>query len=123
VRLLGGTDQRRADVRVQVRERHAAAARATHADETGAGGAVNLTDEHGREVFGGSLYRQQDAGRHARAVLAASLGCGVPTAVADLREGQTLMTSLWPAGFTMRHFGGSGPPGGGSGAPIDGRVE
>jgi hypothetical protein len=58
------------DLREQVRERYATAARAAGADETGGGCTVGLTDEHGRQVFGGSLYKQQDAGdaQHALAV-------------------------------------------------------
>jgi arsenite methyltransferase len=44
----------------------------------------DVADEHGRVVFGGSRYEQEDAG-DARRVLAASLGCGVPRAVADVR--------------------------------------
>jgi len=42
------------------------------------------------EVFGAALY---DAGEAAgaAAALGASLGCGVPTAVADLREGETVL--------------------------------
>ena len=49
-----------------------------------------LTDRNGSEVFGGSLY---DSGADAapRAAVEASLGCGVPTAVADLREGETVL--------------------------------
>ena len=51
-------------LRESVRERYAAAAKAA-AENTdarccgggsGCGSAVALTDEHGREVFGGSLY-------------------------------------------------------------------
>jgi arsenite methyltransferase len=78
------------NVREQVRERYAAAARSSSDGEPGGGCAVGLTDEHGRQVFGDSLYEQQDAG-DAQLALAASLGCGVPTAVADLHEGETAL--------------------------------
>jgi arsenite methyltransferase len=78
------------DVREQVRERYAAAARAAGAEKPDSRSAVGLTDEHGDPVFGGTLYGQQDAGA-AQAALTASLGCGVPTAVADLREGETVL--------------------------------
>jgi arsenite methyltransferase len=79
------------DVREQVRERYAAAARAASANvQTGCGCAAGLTDEQGREVFGGALYDRRSAGAAANAV-SASLGCGVPTAVADLREGETVL--------------------------------
>jgi ubiquinone/menaquinone biosynthesis C-methylase UbiE len=51
---------------------------------------VGLADAQGREVFGRALYDERDAGE-AQAALAASLGCGVPTAVADLHEGETVL--------------------------------
>jgi ubiquinone/menaquinone biosynthesis C-methylase UbiE len=41
-------------------------------------------------VFGGALYGGEVAAA-AEAALDASLGCGVPTAVADLREGETVL--------------------------------
>ncbi len=93
------------DIREQVRERYAAAAAAV-AEKTasgccggeagcGPGGAfsdpdMKLTDRDGAEVFGGSLY--DDEGQAApKAAVEASLGCGVPTAVADLHEGETVL--------------------------------
>jgi arsenite methyltransferase len=42
-------------------------------------------------VFGGSLYDSAEAGEAPEAAVAASLGCGVPTAVADLHEGETVL--------------------------------
>jgi SAM-dependent methyltransferase len=89
------------DIREAVRERYAAAARAT-AEGSGAGcgageasssccGApVATTDASGAEVFGAALYGEQ-AGDAPRAAVEASLGCGVPTAVADLHEGETVL--------------------------------
>jgi len=72
---------------------------------------AELTDEHGDQVFGGSLYEQRDAG-DARGALAASLGCGVPTAVADLREGETVLDLGSGAGvdvlISARRVGPSG---------------
>jgi len=51
---------------------------------------VGTTDEKGRVVFGAELY-----GLHAEgapvAALDASLGCGVPTAVADLHPGEVVL--------------------------------
>jgi arsenite methyltransferase len=89
------------DIREHVRERYAAAATAV-ADSTGSGccGApaaiagcgpdIASTDKHGNEVFGATLY--DDPGEPAlKAAVDASLGCGVPTAVADLREGETVL--------------------------------
>jgi arsenite methyltransferase len=82
-----------ATIRESVRERYAAVARGV-ADNTAAGccaNTVKLTDEHGEQVFGSSLYGSTDAARLPEAAVAASLGCGVPTAVADLHEGQTVL--------------------------------
>jgi arsenite methyltransferase len=73
-------------IRESVRERYAAAARGT-----GGGGCcgsdVTLTDEAGDRVFGSALYDPAEAGD----AVAASLGCGVPTAVADLHEGEVVL--------------------------------
>jgi ubiquinone/menaquinone biosynthesis C-methylase UbiE len=48
------------------------------------------TDATGAEVFGGALYGD-DAAEATEASVAASLGCGVPTAVADLHNGETVL--------------------------------
>jgi SAM-dependent methyltransferase len=80
-------------VREAVRDRYAAAARAAaEGSEPSCGcGPVSLTDEHDRVVFGGSLYGEgQTEGATATAV-EASLGCGNPTAVAALNEGETVL--------------------------------
>jgi SAM-dependent methyltransferase len=50
---------------------------------------VGLTDADGDEVFGGSLY--DDVEGAADVPVQASLGCGVPTAVADLRDGDVVL--------------------------------
>ena len=86
-------------IREHVRERYAAAAKAAAENaDTGCcgegsscGSAVALTDERGQQVFGGSLYDSIEAGEVPEAAVAASLGCGVPTAVADLHEGETVL--------------------------------
>jgi arsenite methyltransferase len=75
------------DIREAVRERYASAARRA-AEAPGAAVLVSDADEHGR--FGASLYDEEAAGSPAAAVNA-SLGCGVPTAVADLHEGETVL--------------------------------
>lgn len=75
-----------ADIREAVREKYAAAAAAVG---TGCCDPARLTtDATGHEVFGAALYDDGDAPERA---LAASLGCGVPTAVADLRPGETVL--------------------------------
>jgi arsenite methyltransferase len=51
---------------------------------------VATTDEQGRVVFGAELYGPEVQGAPDEAV-AASLGCGVPTAVADLHPGEVVL--------------------------------
>ena len=75
------------EIREQVRERYAAAARA---GSSCCGSEVALTDRSGDQVFGDSLYAAEDVG-DAAAALEASLGCGVPTAVAGLHAGETVL--------------------------------
>ena len=43
------------------------------------------------DVWGASLYSQSDESGVPEAAINASLGCGVPTAVADLHEGETVL--------------------------------
>jgi len=77
-------------IRAAVRERYAAAA--TTAGTTGScGPAVDTRDAEGREVFGGHLYGDGETEGATAAAVEASLGCGVPTAVADLHEGETVL--------------------------------
>jgi len=86
------------DVRERVRERYAAAATAASNAEPGCCGSavagcgqdMALTDREGTEVFGATLYEDQ-ADAAPRGAIEASLGCGVPTAVADLHEGETVL--------------------------------
>jgi len=82
-------------IRDQVREKYAAAARAAAsgaaAPSSCCGPAeVPLTDASGAQVFGDALYDAAEAAAAEHAV-GASLGCGVPTAVADLHEGETVL--------------------------------
>jgi len=81
-----GCAEGNADIRETVREKYAAAAR--HAAAASSAVVVTEADEHG--LFGASLYRDEPAEAPAAAVNA-SLGCGVPTAVADLHEGETVL--------------------------------
>ena len=67
-------------IREQVRERYAAAAR-------GEGSCCGPTSQ----VFGEMLYDAGDADGATEAAVQASLGCGVPTAVADLHAGETVL--------------------------------
>jgi ubiquinone/menaquinone biosynthesis C-methylase UbiE len=52
---------------------------------------VSLTDERDQVVFGGSLYSDGETEGATATAVEASLGCGVPTAVADLHEGETVL--------------------------------
>jgi arsenite methyltransferase len=93
------------DIREQVRDRYAAAARAVKdvtssgccGGEAGCGPASAFTDpdlsnfdKDGNEVFGVSLY-DGEGDAAPKAAVEASLGCGVPTAVADLHGGETVL--------------------------------
>jgi arsenite methyltransferase len=70
-------------IRENVRERYAAAAK--QASQGGCCGPEQA------DFFGGSLYEQVDTDGVPQAAVSASLGCGVPTAVADLHEGETVL--------------------------------
>jgi arsenite methyltransferase len=88
------------DIRDRVRERYAAAARAA-ADQTGAGCCGGPAREAGcgpavtgggrEEVFSAALCDEVAREEVPAAAIEASLGCGVPTAVADLDEGETVL--------------------------------
>jgi arsenite methyltransferase len=76
------------DIREIVRQRYAAAA----VGERGRTACCAEEAEHCcGGVFGEGLYRAGEAQGAPREAIAASLGCGVPTAVADLHEGETVL--------------------------------
>ncbi len=89
------------DIREAVRARYAAAATRSAAgdhEQTRAIEAsycaqvpVSTTDQQGQVVFGAELYDPDTAEGASGAAVAASLGCGVPTAVADLHPGETVL--------------------------------
>jgi arsenite methyltransferase len=72
-------------LREQVRERYAEAARAVTSGGNGCCGDSESAD------FGGSLYTADQRGELPDAAALASLGCGNPTAVAELREGEVVL--------------------------------
>jgi arsenite methyltransferase len=92
------------DIREIVRERYAAAANRIAEGTSGCGCCsgdsafsgstvdqdLRSTDAEGNEVYGAALYGDEAAGATSASVQA-SLGCGVPTAVADLHEGETVL--------------------------------
>jgi SAM-dependent methyltransferase len=77
------------ETREAVRERYAAAARAAGTSEHGCCGTYAGCGDGG--VFGGGLYDEEVRSVAPTAAVEASLGCGVPTAVADLHEGETVL--------------------------------
>ena len=77
-----------------VRGRYAAAALATTDPTAAAGccdpGAAVITDEQA-ELFGAGLYADGERGELPDTALLASLGCGNPTAMADLHAGEIVL--------------------------------
>jgi ubiquinone/menaquinone biosynthesis C-methylase UbiE len=80
------------EIRDRVRQRYAAAAKTTAEDGASccSSDVAVITDEQ-RDVFGAGLYGDDDRGELPDAAKLASLGCGNPTAVADLHEGETVL--------------------------------
>jgi len=80
-------------IRETVRNRYAAAARAADQRDGGCCGSSALSctgaDETG--VFGDTLYDEANREDVPEGAVQASLGCGVPTAVADLHAGETVL--------------------------------
>lgn len=72
-------------VRETVRDKYAAAAVAA------ASGAACCGPTGDAGVFGASLYAESAESGAPEAAISASLGCGVPTAVADLHDGETVL--------------------------------
>jgi arsenite methyltransferase len=89
------------DIREAVRRRYAdAATRSARGDHHGARTVeaaacapcgVSTADQDGDLVFGAELYDTDAAESAPEAAISASLGCGVPTAVADLHPGETVL--------------------------------
>ena len=73
-------------IRETVRERYAAAARTLDEHRSSSCGCAT-----GAEVFGGALYDEAQADGATATAVQASVGCGVPTAVAELRDGETVL--------------------------------
>lgn len=83
------------DLREEVRRRYAEAALAAEAGGCGctdSGGCCGNVSCDGQEfVFGEALYDVKQRQELPDAAVLASLGCGNPTAVAELREGETVL--------------------------------
>ena len=102
------------DIRDTVRERYAAAAKAASkaASEGCCGSKLSCSPADATGVFGGALYDEAAGAEAPESALNASLGCGVPTAVADLHEGETVLDLGSGAGadvlISSRRVGPSG---------------
>src|SRR5690242_4774186 len=109
------------EIREIVREKYAAAAKVVSTGQAGASesasgcgasgaGSCSPADESG--VFGASLYDEASREHVPQAAVSASLGCGVPTAVAELHEGETVLDLGSGAGadvlISARRVGPSG---------------
>jgi SAM-dependent methyltransferase len=83
------------ELREQVRRRYAEAAVAAELGGCGCtedGGCCgNVACDGEAASFGEALYETEQLGEVPEAALLASLGCGNPTAVAELREGETVL--------------------------------
>src|SRR3954452_22849577 len=82
------------DLREEVRRRYAASARAVSEASDGCGcgsGSCCAGGDSDAAKVGEALYDAEQRGALPEAATLASLGCGTPTAVAELREGQTVL--------------------------------
>ena len=92
-----GSTARSADaIREEVRARYAEAARRAAAGEAGGcgcapGGCCDARSNDPRSSFGAGLYEPLERGELPDAATLASLGCGNPLAVAELREGEVVL--------------------------------
>jgi arsenite methyltransferase len=82
------------ELREEVRRRYAESARAVTEESSGCGcgtGSCCAEGEGDASMFGETLYDAEQRGELPEAATLASLGCGNPTAVAELREGETVL--------------------------------
>src|SRR5207244_11176100 len=81
------------ELREKVRRRYAQSARAVSEGTTGSGcgGGSCCADQSEAETFGEALYDAEERSELPETATLASRGCGNPTAVAALREGETVL--------------------------------
>ncbi len=77
--------------REQVRQRYAEAARTAGAGSARGCGTGSCCDDEHADDFGAGLYNAEQRGELPDAAVLVSLGCGNPTMVAELREGETVL--------------------------------
>jgi SAM-dependent methyltransferase len=79
-------------LREEVRRKYAEAAQAvSEGSSCGCGSGACCEGEAASEDFGTSLYTLEQRGELPDAAALASLGCGNPTAIAELKEGETVL--------------------------------
>jgi SAM-dependent methyltransferase len=83
------TDQER--IHEEVRARYAEAALAASSRRTDAAAQASCCGPDGTAVFGDILYDDAERAQLPEAAILASLGCGNPTAVAELRPGERVL--------------------------------
>jgi SAM-dependent methyltransferase len=79
------------ELRERVRQRYAESARAVTAGSSTGCGSGSCCESGTPGDFGEALYSAEQRGELPEAAALASLGCGNPTAVADLNEGETVL--------------------------------
>jgi SAM-dependent methyltransferase len=80
------------ELREEVRRRYAESAKAVLGDGSGCGcGNGSCCSGESDAKFGETLYNVEQRGELPETATRASLGCGNPTAVAELREGETVL--------------------------------
>ena len=79
------------ELREEVRRRYAASALAVIEGDGGCGCGSGSCCPDGEDGFGEALYDAEQRGELPADAALASLGCGNPTAVAELREGETVL--------------------------------
>ena len=81
------------ELREEVRAKYAESARAVTGEDGGCGCGSGgcCADNTNGGMFGEALYAAEQRGELPDAAVLASLGCGNPTAVADLHEGETVL--------------------------------
>jgi SAM-dependent methyltransferase len=79
------------EVREAVRVRYAAAAQSVEADAGGCCGSPQALSDEEAEVFGSGLYGEDEHEALPDTATMASLGCGNPTAVAELKPGEIVL--------------------------------
>ena len=75
----------------EIRERYAEAARAAEDERSACCGGDSCCGGEAGASFGAALYDAEQRGALPEAATLASLGCGNPTAVAELREGEAVL--------------------------------